>query len=286
MSFSEFVTVCWNFILAVSIWDVLDIAIIAYLIFRILSFARKFGSSNVIKGIMLLIAVMWLSNLLHLSVVSYLLGQTFQLGFLALIVLFQPELRALLDKVGSSRLSGIFAKQITEKEMDYTIAQTVLACTELSKAHIGMLLVFEREINLDAYIKTGSLIDAEPAAELLKNIFYPKTPLHDGAVIIKNGRIAAAACMLPLSNNTHLSRELGMRHRAGVGMSERSDAVVVIVSEETGSIAVAVDGMLKRHLTVQTFEMLLRNELIKNTEEKPKRRKVKTKRNSGDMYDR
>ncbi len=282
MSFSEFMTVCWNFILTISFWDVLDVAIIAYLIYRVLLFAQKIGSTNVIKGIMLLIAVMWLSNLLQLSVVSYLLGQTFQLGFLAIIVLFQPELRALLEKVGSSRLSGIFTKQITEKEMDYTISQTVLACTDLSKTRIGALIVFEREINLDSYIKTGSLIDAEPAAELLKSIFFPKTPLHDGAVIVKEGRIAAAACMLPLSSNTHLSRELGMRHRAGVGMSERSDAVVVIVSEETGSISVAVGGMLKRHLSTQTFEMLLRNELIKKTEEKPKRRITKPKRKSGE----
>ena len=127
--------------------------------------------------------------------------------------------------------------------------------------------------NLDSYIRTGTIVDAAPASELLKNIFYPNTPLHDGAVIIRDARIAGAACMLPLSNNTNLSRDLGMRHRAGVGMSERTDAVVVIVSEETGSISVAVDGMLKRHLTPDTFEKILRNELIASEDVEQKKSK-------------
>ena len=276
MSFKELLTVCWNFILTISFWDVLDVAIIAYLIYRGLNFTRKNGSANVIKGIGLLIAVMWLSNLLHLSVVNYLLGKSFEIGFLALIVLFQPELRELLEKFGRSSISGIFQKHSDSKDMDYAIAQTVAACTDMAKSRTGALMVFEREINLDAYIKTGTIINAEPAAELIKNIFYHNTPLHDGAVIIKNGKISAASCMLPLSSSTHLSRDLGMRHRAGVGISERSDGVVVIVSEETGAISVAVGGMLKRHLSPQTFEMLLRNELMPRTEEKTKRRIIKT----------
>ena len=275
MSFRELLSVCWNFILTVSFWDILDVVIIAYLIYKVLTFARKSGAGNVIKGVMLLIAVMWLSSIMHLSVVNYLLGKSFELGFLALIVLFQPELRELLEKFGSSSLSGIFVKQVSARDIDYAITQTALAYTDLSKSRTGALIVFEREINLDAYIKTGSIINAEPTAELIKNIFYPNTPLHDGAVIVKNGRISAASCMLPLSSNTHLARDLGMRHRAGVGMSERSDSIVAIVSEETGSISVAVGGMLKRHLSPHTLEMLLRNELIPKTEEKPKRRIIK-----------
>ena len=251
-----------NFIQTVSIWDLLDIAIIAFIIYKILSFVRKTNSANVIKGIILLLAVMWLSRIMHLTVVSYLLGSTFEVGLLALIVLFQPELHRLLEQFGSSSIKDIFGHPIKLKTLDTAITQTVLACTDMSRSRTGALLVFERSINLDAYIKTGTIVDASPAAELLKNIFYDKAPLHDGAVIIRDGRVAGAACMLPLSSNSNISRDLGMRHRAGIGISERSDAVVAIVSEETGDISVAIEGMLKRGLAPETFEKLLRNELM------------------------
>ena len=144
-----------------------------------------------------------------------------------------------------------------------------LACVDMSATRTGALIIFERDNRLDDQIRTGTILDAETTAELLKNIFYPKAPLHDGAAIIRSGRIQAAGCMLPLSNNPNLSKELGMRHRAGIGMSEASDAVVVIVSEETGAISVAVNGMLKRHLTKDTFEKILRNELIPEVKEEP-----------------
>ncbi|MGE4485065.1 MAG: diadenylate cyclase CdaA [Oscillospiraceae bacterium] len=267
-SVREFLTVCWNIITTIRFSDILDMAIIAFLIYRITTFLRKTSSANLFKGIMLMIAVLWLSSMLHLSVVSYLLGATFELGFLALIVLFQPELRRLLEKIGSSNFRGIFGRQMNSRDIQSAIEQTVLACVDMAAARVGALIVFERDINLDAYIKTGTIIDAQPASELLKNLFYPKSPLHDGAVIIRNGRVAGAACMLPLSNNNNLSRDLGMRHRAGIGMSERSDAVVVIVSEETGSISVAVEGMLKRHLALETFRKLLENELNPKDEQK------------------
>jgi len=275
MHFRELLNTIQNFILTVSVWDLIDIAIIAFLIYRVLIFARRSGAGNVIKGIVLLIAVMWLSSLLHLSVVSYLLGKTFELGFLALIVLFQPELREILEKFGSSTFSGFFGKKAPAREIETAITQTVLACADMAQTKTGALIVFQREIKLDSYVKSGTLINAETSAELLKNIFFKNTPLHDGAVIIVGGRIEAAACMLPLSSNNHLARDLGMRHRAGVGMSERSDAVIAIVSEETGSISVAVGGMLKRHLSPQTFEMLLRNELLPKNEEKDRRRRLK-----------
>lgn len=257
-----------NYISTIRITDLIDIGIIAFLIYRLITFVRKTNSANVIKGIVLLVAVMWISQLLHLNVISYLLGNTFELGILALVVLFQPELRRFLEQVGSSNFKGIIGKIENRQAIEMAISQTVLACQDLSKSKTGALLVFERDINLDAYIKTGSIINAQPSAELLKNIFYPKTPLHDGAVIIRDGTIAGAACMLPLSTNNNLSRELGMRHRAGIGISERSDAVVVVVSEETGSISVAVEGILKRHLNSETFETLLRKELIPKEEEK------------------
>lgn len=265
-SIKEFFTFCWNFISMIRISDILDIAIIAYLIYRGTTFLKKTNSANVFKGIVILIAVLWLSSMLQLNVVNYLLGTTFELGFLAVIVLFQPEIRRFLEKMGSSNLKGIFSRQINTRAIEYAIEQTVIACDDMSAAKVGALMVFERDINLDAYIKTGTIIDAAPASELIKNLFYPKSPLHDGAVIIRNGRVAGAACMLPLSNNNNISRELGMRHRAGIGMSERSDAVVVIVSEENGSISVAVDGMLKRHLAIETFRKLLENELSPKNE--------------------
>jgi diadenylate cyclase len=251
-----------NFIQMVTFWDILDIAIIAVIIYNILRFVRKTNAGSVIKGIILLIAVTWLSSLLHLTVVSYLLGTILEIGLFALIVLFQPELRRILEQVGNSKFKGLFGRQIKTQTLESAITQTVLACSDMADSRTGALIVFERNINLDGYIKTGTIIDATPAVELIKNIFYDKAPLHDGAMIIREGRIAGAACMLPLSGNTNISRSLGMRHRAGIGMSERSDAIVVIVSEETGAISVAVDGILKSGLTPDTLERLIRNELM------------------------
>lgn len=268
MSFGETMMWIWNIIRTISIWDIVDMSIIAFIVYRLTTFVRKTNSANVIKGVVLLIAVMWVSRLMHLNVISYLLGATFELGILALIVLFQPELRRFLEQMGSSNFKGIIGKTGNSQAMDKAISQIVIACQDMSRSKTGALLVFERDINLDSYINTGSIINADPSTELVKNIFYPKTPLHDGAVIIRDGKITGAACMLPMSNNHNLSRELGMRHRAGIGISERSDAVVAIVSEETGSISVAVEGVLKRHLNIETFETLLRKELIPPVVEK------------------
>lgn len=269
MSFSEIMTWIGNMLRTLEFADFIDVGIIAFLIYRLIAFVRKTNSANVIKGIGILVAVLWISEFMHLNVISYLLGNTFELGILALVVLFQPELRRFLEQMGSSNFKGFINKTENRQAIETAIAQTVIACQDMSRSKTGALLVFERDINLDSYIKTGSIINAQPSAELLKNIFYPKTPLHDGAVIIRDGKISGAACMLPLSNNNNLSRELGMRHRAGIGISERSDAVVVVVSEETGSISVAVEGTLKRHLNIETFETLLRKELIPKEDEKP-----------------
>ena len=161
-----------------------------------------------------------------------------------------------------------------QSELEAAIDQTVMACSEMSQSKTGVLIVFERDIHLDDMVRSGTTLDAAVSSELLKNIFFVKAPMHDGAVIIRRGRILGAGCMLPLSKNVNLSRDLGMRHRAGIGMSENSDAVVVIVSEETGSISVAIGGMLKRHLKPETLGKLLRNELIppeEETEDKSRR---------------
>ena len=182
-------------------------------------------------------------------------------------VLTEPEIRRFLERVGSSRMSKVFVQPPeAAHDIDSAISQTVEAYTSLSKDKVGALMVFERQNLLDDAIKTGTVLDCAVNAELLKNIFWNKAPLHDGAVIVRAGRIVGAGCMLPMSGNVNLSRELGMRHRAGIGASEHTDAVVAIVSEETGSISVAVGGMLKRHLAPETLERLLRNELLPERE--------------------
>lgn len=251
-----------NYIKTIGIADAIDILLVAFLIYELLGLIRKTNTMKVAKGIVVLLLVLWLSGIAHLSMINFLLRKAVELGLIALVIIFQPELRRLLEKVGSSRWRSIFGNEFQSLNMEGAITQTVLACADMSRSRTGALIVFERDNQLADPVSTGTLVDAEVTAELLKNIFFVKAPLHDGAVIIKDGRLAAAGCMLPMSANTNLSKDLGMRHRAGIGMSERSDAVVVIVSEETGAISVAVDGMLKRHLSTETVETLLRKELV------------------------
>ena len=246
--------------------DINDMAIMAFVFYKVLYFLARTGSGRVLRGILLLVLALLLARALDLYVVNFVFGKTFELGVLALLVIFQPEIRSLLEKMGG--ITKYIPGRNSPKDVENAISQVVLACRDLSATKTGALIVFERDNMLDEPIKTGTLIHADVKAELLKNIFYPNTPLHDGAVIIRGGRIEAASCMLPLTTQTHLSRELGMRHRAGIGMSEASDAVVVVVSEESGSISVAVEGILKRHLTEETFERILKNELLQDQEEK------------------
>lgn len=261
-AFRQILVVLQNIILTINGWDILDIAIVSYIIYRLLTVVRKTSSGSVIKGIILVLAVMWISFLLNLDVISFLIGQTLKLGVLVLIILFQPELRRFLEQMGSSNFKLIFGKRVNVGIIEESVANTVAASIKMSKKRTGALIVFEREIPLIDFIKTGTRLDSILSDELLTSIFFPKSPLHDGAVIVRNGRIIAASCMLPLSSNTNISRDLGTRHRSAIGISEVTDAVVVIVSEETGSISVAVGGMLKRHLAQDTFEKLLKNELL------------------------
>ncbi|NLV49638.1 MAG: TIGR00159 family protein [Clostridiales bacterium] len=262
----------WSNVSSMDLSDVLDIVIIAFVMYYIMTWVSRSGSARVIKGIIVVIIVLWAATLLEMKVVSFLLGKVVELGLLAIIVIFQPELRRIFEKVGSTNYITLFNRSGGSREMEKVISQTVQACHDMSRAKIGALIIFERNLRLDDAIRTGAILDAEVLAVLLRNIFYPKTPLHDGAVIIRRGRIYAAGCMLPLSTNPNLSKDLGMRHRAGIGASEVSDAVVVVVSEETGAISVAVGGMLKRHLAQETFERLLRNELLMGEEETKKKR--------------
>ena len=270
--------------------DVLDVAIIAYLVYKILCLVRSTRAENILKGVAIFLVALWLSSpaALNLRGVNYILSHMVEWGVLALIILFQPEIRRILEQVGSRRLVAFFIHEESASTMEQAIGQTVLACTEMSQSRTGALIVFEREILLDDMVRSGTVLDAAVSAELLKNIFFVKAPMHDGAVIVRHGRVLGAGCMLPLSKNVNLSRDLGMRHRAGIGMSENSDAVVVIVSEETGSISVAIGGMLKRHLKPETLENLLRNELLPREEDSEDRLKfnllnlLRSKKNGGE----
>ena len=256
----------------IGVADVIDMLIMAFVIYKVILLIRRTSSGGVTKGILLLVAALWVSSFLRLYTVNFLLSKVVEWGVLALVILFQPEIRRFLEQVGRSSLGKVFAQREERNELDSAITQTVEAYTSLSRSKTGALMVFERKNMLDDAIKTGTALDCTVNAELLKNIFWNKAPLHDGAVIVRSGRIAGAGCMLPMSGNVNLSRDLGMRHRAGIGASEQTDAVVAIVSEETGSISVAVGGMLKRHLSPDTLERLLRNELLpeQEQEEEPK----------------
>ena len=243
-------------------------AIIAFIIYQVIILVRSTSSGQVAKGVMLLLAALGLSTAFHLYTVNFILSRVLEYGVLALVILFQPELRKLLEQVGGSKIGQVFStRQNVPDDLDDAITQTVRAYESLSETKTGALMVFERKNMLDDAIRTGTALDAGVNAELLKNIFWNKAPLHDGAVIVRNGRIVGAGCMLPMSGSVNLSKELGMRHRAGIGVSEQTDAIVAIVSEETGSISVAVGGMLKRHLAPETLERLLRNELMPEKKE-------------------
>jgi len=253
-----------SFVKMIRISDLIDIAILSFLIYKLIWMTRKNSFGRVIKGVGVVLVIMVLASSFKLYAVSYLFNIVVEWGVLALVILFQPEIRRILERMGDSRLvSQFFATQARDlNSVEQSINETVSAYTSMSKDKVGALMVFERQNHLDDVIKTGTALDAAVSGELLKNIFWDKAPLHDGAVIVRNGRIIGAGCMLPLSGNVNLSRELGMRHRAGIGISEHTDAVVAIVSEETGSISVAVGGMLKRQLAPETLERLLRNELL------------------------
>ena len=263
----QFLRTVQEYVKLIGFFDVLDMAIVAFVVYHIFRFVRRSRSGQVVKAILLIVVALGVANLLQLQVVSFVLNNAVELGFIALVIIFQPEIRRFLEQMGSGKIKEIFVQETIDDELEYAIRETVEAYTSLSKDKVGALMVFERKTMLDDVLKTGTPLDARVSAELLKNLFWNKAPLHDGSVIVRNGRIVGAGCMLPMSGNVNISRDLGMRHRAGIGISENSDAVVALVSEETGSISVAINGMLKRHLAPATLEQMMRNELMPKQEE-------------------
>ena len=257
-------------IMSMDLRDMIDIFLVAFLIYRVMLLVRTTASMRIFRGIVAVLAVAALTQILELRTLNFILGQILAVGLMAMVVLFQPELRRMMDHLGSTMsLRRFLSPEKTPDETAMVIHQTVKACEVMGRERVGALIVFARTHRLDEFFKTGTVIDGTVSDQLIRNIFFPKAALHDGAMIIRDGRIAAAGCVMPLSDSHRLSADLGTRHRAGVGTSEASDAVVVIVSEETGTISVAVGGMLKRHLAPQTLERLLRQELIKEESPKP-----------------
>lgn len=250
--------------------DYLDIFVVAFLIYNLLPFLKKPNIRKIVRTVGTLVLIAWLTDVMQLHTINWLLSQMLTVGLLAFVVLFQPELRNMLDHLGDMKVAHTFGFTKPVQEMEAIINQTVLACKAMSKEKIGALIVISKANRLDTFFKTGTIINGQVTEQLLRNIFFKNSPLHDGAVLIQNGKIAAAGCVLPLSGNTTLSKELGTRHRAGVGISEvlRHDTVAIIVSEEKGIISVAVDGMLKPHLTAEGLDEMLRKELCPATEGK------------------
>ena len=243
------------FLMTVRITDIIDILIVAVAIYYLIKHFRKTRVAQLMKGIGIVLVVAYLAQWLQLNVISFVMGNVIQIGLIAVIIIFQPELRRALEHVGRSKFSSWFS----EDKSDYTdlVSEVCRASENMSKTNTGALIVFERSAALDDLLTGGTPINADVSSELLENIFVHNTPLHDGAVIIKNGKIHKAACVLPLSSNRDLSSECGTRHRAALGISEQSDCVSLVVSEETGKISVMNKGNMIRNLSVANLSELL-----------------------------
>lgn len=243
------------FLATIRITDIIDILIVAVAIYAIIKGFRKTRAAQLIKGIGIFLVVTYLADWLQLNMISFFLGNLIQIGFIALIIIFQPELRRALEHMGRTK----FGKWFSNEEIDYSdmVSEIVRASENMSKTNTGALIVFEKDALLDDLLTGGTLINADVSSELLENIFVHNTPLHDGAVIIRNSKIYKASCVLPLSSNRDLSKECGTRHRAGLGISEQADCVSLVVSEETGRISLMHKGNMFRNLSVANLSALL-----------------------------
>lgn len=257
----------------IKITDIIDILLVTFVIYKALRFIRDTRAVHLLKGVIVLVVTMQVSQFAKLHTVHYLLSNALQLGLIAIIIVFQPELRRALEQLGRTTMGQWFSfeERTDDIEKEKMLSKVCESCLSMSKSRIGALIVIEREIKIGDIVGTGITLNADVTAELLTNIFVPKTPLHDGAVIIRNNKIEAASCFLPLSQNPNVSKELGTRHRAGLGISEESDAVVVIVSEETGGISIACGGELNMKLSPEA----LRSNLAKLFDIKKRDRRLK-----------
>ena len=270
--------VFWDILRSIRVQDILDILIVAYLVYKLINLLRETRAGQLIKGVLGIVLVYVLARAFQLRAVSAIIRYLITYGVFALLIIFQPELRKILEKLGRTSFSLTQIRRTVNSiggnslENNSTVMRCINAicdsCAMLSKERTGALIVIERSTRLGDIIATGTLVDAAPSAELIRNIFFHNSPLHDGAMVIRDGRIHAAGCFLPLSVNYDISRTLGTRHRAALGMSEVSDALIVIVSEETGAISVAKDGKLNLRLTVNSLNSILCDELLSEQEVK------------------
>ena len=248
-------------IATIGILDIIDIVVVAYFLYRLYLMLKNTRAATLVKGLLVLVAFMIVCRTLNLHVISWLLEKSMTVIMVALPVVFQPELRRALEQIGRGKL---FRKgsELDEQELEAMLEDVAAATKVMSKAKVGALMVFERATGLVERIETGVPIDGLVSSGLIQNIFVKDTPLHDGAVVIRGNRIVAACCLLPLTENRNLSQELGTRHRAAIGISEQSDAMVLVVSEETGAISIARNGELVRYLTVDDVKEILRNAIV------------------------
>ena len=249
----------------ITVFDLIDILVIAYLVYKAIGFLRETRAGQLVKGIAILIIVALLARLLKLVSLQWLLSTVFESALIAVAIIFQPELRRALEKVGRSNFGSFVKGQTPVEERENAtkcIEAVCQAAAGMSKQKVGALIVFERNTLLGDIVNTGTLIDASASPQMIANVFYPKSPLHDGAMIVRDGRILAAGCILPLTQNGNISLSLGTRHRAAIGMSENSDAVVVVISEETGIVSVATNGNIVRNYTTDTLREKLIAELL------------------------
>ncbi|MBQ0079885.1 MAG: diadenylate cyclase CdaA [Eubacterium sp.] len=253
-----------NVFYGITAMDIIDILLVAFLVYKVLEFIHKTGASQLLKGIGLLILAMILSDAFELHTVNWILKSVVALGAVAILIIFQPELRRALESMGRNQFFNSSSRMAKEKGK-HIVSEIVSAVESFSRDRTGALIVFERQSSLNDIVeKSGTIVDAAITDQILGNIFYEGAPLHDGAVIIKDGRVHAAGCVLPLTGRQEFAKELGTRHRAGLGITEHSDALVLIVSEETGIISMAHDGELERFLDLKTVEKTLLGMFIKN----------------------
>ncbi len=260
----------WSIVSTISFIDIIDIAIVAFVFYYIYKFIRERRAGKLAAGILILMLVLLISEILEMYALGFILSNVFQVGIIAVIIVFQPELRSALEKVGEEPLRGL--RNIGEGKSGSTsqilsdIAEITQAVCDLALDKTGALIVIERSTKLGDIINSGTVVNANVNAYLIRNIFYNKAPLHDGAMIVRDGRIYSAGCFLPLSTNDDIVKDLGTRHRAAIGMSENSDAVIIVVSEETGTISLAFEGQLKRNYSYNTLRTELAKLLITDDE--------------------
>ena len=251
---------------------IIDIAIVSYLVYKLMIFVKEIRAWSLLKGVLVIVLVAIVSSLLGLQIMTFLFSNILTFAALSIVVLFQPEIRKVLERLGTSEITHFFSNTGSDETIKITavVEEIVKACKNMSEQYIGALIVIEKSTKIGEFINTGVQMNADVTKELLENIFVPKTPLHDGAVIIRKDKIIAAACLLPLTDNPNLSTELGMRHRGGLGITEVSDCIAVIVSEESGKISYASNGGLVRNLNSDSLRKALLMNLVKEKKEKTK----------------